>query len=165
MKKKILVLYDSNTGHTEKMAELIGLGASSEDAQIRLRHVISAVPEDLIWCSGLALGSPVNYGTVSWRMKEWWDKLPSDLWGTINGKTACSFSSSGGRGGGMELTCLTLLTILMNYGFSVFGVTEYISGRYTLHYGAVVAGEPRSETEINACKALGRELVNRISKH
>jgi NAD(P)H dehydrogenase (quinone) len=161
---KILVLYDSNTGNTGVMAGLVGEGAAEAGGELRLRHVDQASGDDLVWCDGLALGSPTNYGTVSWRMKKWWDDLPAELWSTVNGRTGCAFSSAGGWGGGTELTCLTLLTILMNYGFSVFGVTEYVAERFTLHYGAVAAGEPRSEGERQACRQLGRELVARLKE-
>ncbi len=159
----ILVLYDTNTGNTGKMAELVAEGASSfHSVNVRLLHVSDAIPEDLRWCDGIAMGSPTNYGTVSWRMKKWWDDLPKELWNTINGKLGCAFSSSGAWGGGNELTCLTLLTVLMNYGFSVFGVTEYVADRFTLHYGAISAGEPLSKEVQDACRQLGRELVKRL---
>ena len=34
-------------------------------------------------------------------------------------------SASGGWGGGTELACQSLLTVLLNFGFLVFGVTDY----------------------------------------
>ncbi len=145
------------------MAELVAEGASEcASVRVRLLTVSEALPEDLIWCDGIALGSPTNYGTVSWKLKKWWDDLPKDLWSTINGKMGCAFSSAGGWGGGNELTCLTLLTILMNYGFSVFGVTEYVTDRLTLHYGAISAGRPEQPENQAACRKLGQELVGRM---
>jgi hypothetical protein len=47
-------------------------------------------------------------------------------WMKVDGKIACAFSSSGGWGGGTELACQSLLTVLMNFGFLVFGVTDYL---------------------------------------
>ena len=44
---------------------------------------------------------------------------------------------------GAELSCMALLTILMNYGVMVFGVTDYVAKQRTLHYGAAILGEPR----------------------
>ena len=49
--------------------------------------------------------------------------------------------------------------MLINYGFLVFGVTDYVGKKFTLHYGAVVAGEPRSEEEKEACVRLGERLA------
>ena len=54
---------------------------------------------------------------------------------------------------------MSLMTVMMNYGFLVFGVTDYVAQQFTLHYGAVQAGEPRQEPEKEACRRLGRRLA------
>jgi NAD(P)H dehydrogenase (quinone) len=59
----------------------------------------------------------------------------------------------------MELACQSLLTLLMNFGFLVFGVTDYAAKLTTLHYGAVAAREPRGEDAQAACRLLGRRLA------
>jgi NAD(P)H dehydrogenase (quinone) len=46
---------------------------------------------------------------------------------------------------------MAMMTVMMNYGFLVFGVTDYVEKQFTLHYGAVMAGEPREEKEKEAC--------------
>jgi len=48
---------------------------------------------------------------------------------------------------------------LMNFGFLVFGVTDYVSRDLTLHYGAIAAKEPRDEETRAACLKLGRRLA------
>ncbi|MDW8295162.1 MAG: flavodoxin domain-containing protein [Aquificaceae bacterium] len=160
---KILVIYDSRTGNTEKMAELVAEGAKRvEGAQVRLRFVEEATKEDLLWCEGLAVGTPTNMGIVSWKLKRFFDDVVGDLWGKIDGKIGCAFSSSGGWGGGSEVACLSVLYMLMNYGFLVFGLTDYVGKKFTLHYGAVVAGEPRSEEEKEACLRLGERLAQYV---
>lgn len=156
----ILVLFDTETGNTRKMAELVASGAGAdEEAEVRLKSVNDATREDILWCDGIAVGSPTNMGILSWRMKKFWDDLGSDLWGKIDGRIGCAFSSSGGWGGGNEIACLSILTVLMNYGFLVFGLPDYVGKNLTLHYGAVVAGEPRTEAEREACLRLGKRLV------
>ncbi|GBC99037.1 Flavodoxin [bacterium HR17] len=161
---KVLVLYDSATGNTKKMAELVAQGAAKvPGAQVRLKSVDEASPEDILWCDGLAVGSPTNMGVLSWKMKRFWDETVADLWGKVDGKIACAFSSSGGWGGGAELACWSLLTVLMNFGFLVFGVTDYVGKKFTLHYGAVVAGEPRTEAERAACERLGERLAQWVA--
>ena len=161
---KILVLYHSNDGNTSKMAQFVSEGAQEiANAEVRLLSVEEASYDDLAWCDGIALGSPTNYGTVSHQMKKWWDSLPPEGWGKNDGKIGCAFSSSGAWGGGSELTCMTLLTILMNYGFLTFGVTDYVDKKFSPHYGSVCAGEPREEKEINSCKRLGRRLAEWVS--
>lgn len=161
---KILVLFDSATGHTRRMAELVAEGAGSvPSTEVRLRFVDDATPEDVSWCDGIAVGSPTNMGVLSWKMKRFWDEPMSDLWGKIDGKIGCAFSSSGGIGGGPELACLSLLIVLMNFGFLVFGVTDYVAQGWTLHYGAIAAGEPRAEKEQDACRRLGQRLAEWVA--
>ena len=79
---------------------------------------------DVLWCDGLALGSPTNMALLSWKMKRFWDEPMAPHWMKVNGKIACAFSSSGGWSGGTELACQSLLTVLLNFGFLVFGVTD-----------------------------------------
>lgn len=160
----ILVLYDSETGHTQRMAHLVAEGARQvEGMEVRLLPVEQASRADVLWCDGIAAGSPTQMGLISWRMKKFWDQEMWDLWGKIDGKIGCAFASSGGWGGGAELACQSMLTVLLNFGFLVFGVTDYVANRFTLHYGAVVAGEPREEQEVAACLRLGRRLAERVA--
>lgn len=156
----ILVLFDSETGNTRKMAALVAEGASRDgEVEVRLKSVDEATREDILWCDGIAVGSPTNMGILSWKMKKFWDDLGSDLWGKIDGRIGCAFSSSGGWGGGNEIACLSILTVLINYGFLVFGLPDYVGKNLTLHYGAVIAGEPRTLSERESCLRLGKRLV------
>lgn len=163
--KHILVLYDSTTGNTRAMASLIAAGAGrSGDVEVRLKSVDEAGKEDILWCDGIAVGSPTHCGLMSWKMKQFWDFLCDDLWGKIDGRIGCAFSTSGGWGGGNEIACISILTLLINYGFLVFGLPDYVGKQYTLHYGAVVAGEPRSQEERLACERLGERLARWVAK-
>jgi len=156
----ILVLYDSKTGNTAQMARLVAEGAASiADTEVRVRSVDEATPEDVHWCDGLAVGSPTNMGVLSWKMKRFWDETMGEHWMKLDGKIACAFSSAGGWGGGMELACQSLLTVLMNFGFLVFGVTDYATKLHTAHYGAVTARAPRNEDARAVCRLLGRRLA------
>lgn len=161
---KVLVLYDSATGHTKRMAELVAQGAGGvEGTEVRLLHIDQAAQDDVAWCDGIAVGSPTNMGVLSWKMKRFWDDIMRDLWGKIDGRIGCAFSSSGGIGGGSEIACISILTVLMNFGFLVFGVTDYVAQGWTLHYGAIAAGEPRVEKEQEACRRLGKRLAQWVA--
>jgi NAD(P)H dehydrogenase (quinone) len=157
---RVLVLHDSKTGNTAKMAQLVAEGARTiPDTEVRVRSLEEAAPSDVVWCDGLAVGSPTNMGVLSWRMKRFWDETMGEHWMKLDGKIACAFSSAGGWGGGMELACQSILTVLMNFGFLVFGVTDYATKLTTLHYGAVTAREPRTEDAQAACRLLGQRLA------
>jgi NAD(P)H dehydrogenase (quinone) len=49
--------------------------------------------------------------------------------------------------------------VLINFGFLVFGVTDYSGKKMTLHYGAVAAKEPREEETKAGCRILGQRLA------
>lgn len=168
---KILVLYDSLSGNVEQMAGLVAEGAREiESTEVRLRKVegvgeLKATAADVLWADGIAVGSPTNMGVISWRMKKFWDTEMAPHWMKIDGKIGCAFSSAGGWGGGMELACQSVLTVLMNFGFLVFGVTDYVSRDMTLHYGAVSAKAPADEQAQAACRCLGKRLAEWTATH
>lgn len=156
----ILVLFDSKTGNTAQMARYVGEGASEiPGCEVRVRSLDEATPDDVVWCDGLAVGSPTNMGLISWKMKRFWDETMGNYWMKLDGRIACAFSSAGGWGGGMELACQSILTMLMNFGFLVFGVTDFATKLHTCHYGAVTVREPRGEDAQAACRLLGRRLA------
>ena len=160
---KILVLYYSKDGSTRKMAELVAEGVRQiPDVELRIKPIDKASRDDVIWCDGIALGSPTFLGTVAAKMKKFWEDLLPD-WLKSDGKIGCAFSSQGGWGGGAELTCQALMTIMLNYGFLVFGVTDYSGHQFTAHYGATQAGEPRHEKEVESCRKLGRRLAEWVA--
>jgi NAD(P)H dehydrogenase (quinone) len=160
---KLLVLYYSKTGNTAKMARHVAGGCREvPGTEVRLKSVDEASREDILWCDGVAVGSPTQLGTVAAEMKQFWESMLPD-WQKIDGKIGCAFSSQGGWGGGAELTCQGILTILMNFGFLVFGVTDYAAHQFTAHYGAVQAGEPREAGEIESCRRIGRRLAEWVA--
>ena len=160
----VLVQYYSETGHTHQMAELVAQGAQTvEGIAVRLKPVADSVIDDLYWADGIALGAPTHLASIPWRVKKFWDEDAMDAWGKIDGKFGCAFSSAGGLGGGPELTCMALLTMMMNYGILTFGVTDYVAKQRTLHYGAAIPGEPRAQAEKDICIRLGQRLAEFVS--
>jgi NAD(P)H dehydrogenase (quinone) len=159
----VLVLYYSKDGNTRKMANYIAEGASEiPGTEVIIKSVAEANRDDIYWCDGLALGSPTQLGTVSSAMKKFWEDLLPE-WQKIDGKIGCAFSSQGGWGGGAELTCQALMTIMINFGFLVFGVPDYAGHQFTTHYGAIQAGEPRADKEIESCRRLGKRLAEWVA--
>jgi NAD(P)H dehydrogenase (quinone) len=156
----VLIVYTSKEGNTAEMARYVEEGAASvPNTKIRRLRSSEASVDDLLWAEGIACGSPTNMGTLSWEMKRWWDEEARDAWSKIDGKIGCAFSSEGGIGGGAELTCQAMMTVMQNYGMLTFGVTDYVSPAYTLHYGSTVARAPRDERDKASCRRLGRRLA------
>ena len=161
---KILVLFDSRSGNTAAMARHVGEGVERvAGSSLRLLSVDQAGKDDFTWCDGIAVGSPTNMGTVSWKLKKFFDEDLGSSWGKVDGKIGCAFSSAGGLGGGAELTCQTITNILLNFGCLVFGLPDYVDKTHTLHYGAVIAKAPREEHAIASCRLLGQRLAEWVS--
>jgi NAD(P)H dehydrogenase (quinone) len=125
------------------MADLIAQGIESVPgctARIRTVPAVSAVCEavqsaipadgapyvelaDLTDCAGIALGSPTRFGNMSSAMKYFWDGTIADwLSGTLNGKPACVFTSTGSLHGGQESTLLSMMLPLMHHGMFIVGL-------------------------------------------
>ncbi|WP_028455018.1 NAD(P)H:quinone oxidoreductase [Chitinilyticum litopenaei] len=187
---ELLVLYYSTHGATRQMAQLIARGIESvPGATARLRTVprISTVCEatepgipdsgapyveirDLQECAGLALGSPTRYGNMAAPMKYFWDSTISEwLSGTLVGKPACVFTSSGTMHGGNESTLLTMMLPLLHHGMLLFGTPYTEAALLSTRTGGTpygvshVAGTdsslPISEDERQLCLAQGRRLA------
>lgn len=49
------------------MAELVAEGAKSvSPVEVRFKTVDEATAEDLVWCDGVAVGSPTHMGSIAW---------------------------------------------------------------------------------------------------
>ncbi|MCG9098857.1 NAD(P)H:quinone oxidoreductase [Laribacter hongkongensis] len=140
---EILVLFYSRHGATRDLARLIARGIESVDGcHARLRTVppVSTVCEatapgvpdsgapyvelqDLRDCHGLAVGSPTRFGNMASAMKYFWDGTsPEWLAGSLAGKPACVFTSTGSLHGGQESTLLSMMLPLLHHGVLLMGL-------------------------------------------
>lgn len=140
---EILVLYYSRYGATERLARLIGQGIESVpgvSARLRTVPAVSTVCEateppvpkdgppyveysDLEECIGLALGSPTRFGNMAAPLKYFLDGSTSQwLSGTLQGKPACVFTSTGSLHGGQETTLLSMMIPLFHHGMVLLGL-------------------------------------------
>ena len=186
----ILVLYYSRHGATRKLAELIGQGIESvPGASARLRTVpaVSTVAEatapdiprsgapyvelqDLAECAGLALGSPTRFGNMAAALKYFLDGTATEwLAGTLSGKPAAVFTSTGSLHGGQEATLLSMMIPLLHHGMLLMGLpythpelmntsaggTPYGAS----HWAGIDGDKPVTEDERTLAIALGRRLA------
>ena len=155
-KSFLLILFYSASGSVKNLAHAIADGAEEQNLNIKLRTVpkISAqnkkidpeIPEsgeiycskeDLINCSGLALGSPTRFGSMAAPLKYFLDST-GDLWSTkaLEDKPGIAFTSTGSMHGGQEITLFNLHTFM-------------------LHHGMLISGVPYSFKELNKTKSGG----------
>ena len=68
---KILIIYDSKTGNTEKIASAIEEGAKEAGAEVTLKKIGEPFPLTLFEENdGVAFGSPTRYADVTNEMKD-----------------------------------------------------------------------------------------------
>ncbi len=186
----ILILYYSRNGQTAELATQIGRGVarvSGIEARIRTVPPVSPATEaslppvpdsgapyaskaDLAECAGLALGSPTRFGNMAAPLKHFLDTT-GDLWlsGTLSGKPAGAFTSTGSLHGGQESTLLTMMIPLLHHGMVLCGLpyTEKALGETETggtpygpsHWAGTGEQLPISEHEKSLCQALGERLA------
>ena len=191
----ILVLFYSRHGATRKLAELIAQGIESVagcDARLRTVPAVSSVAEqtesdipqhgapyvelqDLKECAGLALGSPTRFGNMASAMKYFWDGTATDwLSGTLAGKPACVFTSTGSLHGGQETTLLSMMIPLFHHGMLLLGLPYTLPQLMTTatggspygasHWAGLDGNKALSEDEKQLALALGRRLAESACK-
>src|SRR4030067_2332946 len=118
---KVLIVYDSKTGHTEKMALAVAEGARQvKGVDVEVKKVNQTIIEDLPNVDGIIFGSPTYYGQMSAKLKKFIDKSVK-LHGKLEGKVGAAFTSSGGTASGAETTLHSMLQALLVHGMIVQG--------------------------------------------
>jgi NAD(P)H dehydrogenase (quinone) len=156
---QVLLLFDSRGGLTEQLADSVQAGIEDTGATCVRRRIDDAIPADLIAADGMVLGSP-NRSGMTGKLKEWWD-YSGDLWqtGELAGKPAGAFTAGYSRSGGIEVTLLQLLHLLVSHGMVFVGLpwdeTMRLSGSY---YGATAHGQVTDDD-----RAQARQLGARVA--
>lgn len=150
---KILIIYDSRTGNTEKMALAITEGAQQiNGVEAVVKKVEKATLQDLQEADGIVMGTPTYYGQMSGKLKAFIDES-TEIHGKLKGKVGAAFTSSGGTASGAETTLLSILQTMLIHGM-------IIQGRHDdKHYGAASVEDPDQES-IESCKELGKRVAS-----
>ena len=190
-KPYILVLYYSLHGSVTQMATQISRGVESVDgmnavlrtvprvstvteateAEVPAEGAIYCSEEDLINCSGLALGSPTRFGNMAAPMKYFLDGTAAQwLSGSLVDKPAGVFTSTASLHGGQESTLLSMMLPLLHHGmvycglpYSKAALSETTSGGTP--YGPSHVAGPDNQSALSAheaalCQALGKRLAS-----
>ena len=140
--KEILVLYYSRNGSTAALARQVARGVEAGGLSARLRTVPPVAPvtrtaeppepadgapyvdrQDLDDCVGLILGSPTRFGNMAAPMKHFLDSTGTEwVSGTLAGKPAAVFTSTGTPHGGQESTLLSMMLPLLHHGCVIVGI-------------------------------------------
>jgi len=141
---KLLILYDSQTGNTEKMAEAMAEGARSV-ATVEVIVKYFARPEELAEASAIVFGSPTYYHDMTLPIKQMLEEA-ARVNVQLKGKIGAAFGSYGWSGEAPRL----ILEILKNR----FGMK-------TIEPGLTVLYTP-NQAKLEECRKLGRTVAEEI---
>ena len=142
---KILIVYHSQTGKTEKMAQAIAEGAKSiEGVEVILKKAADATMEDLLTADGLAIGTPENFGYMSGIVKDFFDRTYYGAQEKAFRKPFVVFISAGNDGTG---ALRAIERIALGYKFKTVFQPVIAKGEITkeilaqcVELGATIAG-------------------------
>ena len=144
--KHLLIVYHSKTGHTEALAQAVYEGATDpqlDPVDVRLKRARDSGPEDLLWCDGVILGTPENFGYMSGALKDFFDRTFYEVEGKIAPLPYALFIAAGNDGRG----AVRAIQRIAN-GYPLLEVQAPLYSR----------GEPVTET-LQACRELGMALA------
>lgn len=142
---KILIVYHSQTGKTQKMAQAVAEGAKSiEGVEVMLKKAADATAEDLLTADGLAIGTPENFGYMSGMVKDFFDRTYYSTYEKVLRKPFAVFISAGNDGTG---ALRAIERIALGYKFKTVFQPVIAKGEITkdilaqcVELGATIAG-------------------------
>jgi NAD(P)H dehydrogenase (quinone) len=158
---KVLIVYHSITGNTEKMAEGVAEGVKSvAGAHPVLKKVGDASGEDLLACDALIVGSPVYYANMAGEIKTFFDNWLlkfrfafADF--KMRNKVGAAFVTGASISNGKETTMQSIHAAMLINQMSV------VSGGGA--FGASATTGPDSpgidEKELETARALGKRVA------
>jgi len=154
---RVLIIYYSRSGNTEKMAKLVADGVLKEKkVEVEVKPVKDVQVEELLDADGIIIGSPTYYGSMASEIKKLLDDSIK-FHGKLDGKIGGAFSSSGNIGGGNETTIMNILKALLIHGMIVQGTPRGD------HYGPVAIKEP-DERSKRLCIEYGLRIAKLVLK-
>jgi len=153
---KVLIVYYTRSGNTEKMANLIAEGVKVGGVEVVTKRVQDIAVDELLDYDGIVSGSPTYYGSMAWEMKKLIDES-FKLHGKLDGKCAGAFTSAANIGGGNETTIMDMLDAWLIHGMVVQGDPKGD------HYGRVSINAPDDRVE-NQCKRMGERFAGLVKQ-
>ena len=153
---KVLIVYYSRTGNTQKMAEAVEAGVREEGADVVVKSVADCQADELLEYDGIVVGSPTYYGLMAAEIKQLFDDSVK-FHGRLAGKVGGAFSSAANIGGGNETTILAILQAMLIHGMVLQGTSDGD------HYGPVAINAP-DDRAAGQCRALGSRVAALVRK-
>ncbi|KAI0915608.1 Minor allergen Alt a 7 [Taiwanofungus camphoratus] len=136
---KIAIVIYSLYGHIVKMAESVKSGVEAAGGRVTIYQIAETLPQEVLAKMGappkpaypvleptdlpkfdaFIFGIPTRYGNMPAQFKTFWDAT-GGLWaqGSLAGKYASVFVSTGTPGGGQEITALSIVSTFVHHGIN-----------------------------------------------
>lgn len=118
--KKALIIWYSQTGHTRRIARLMGKVWEKQGIAVEARDYRAVDRDAMASYDLIVIGTPVYYLDVPGNVKEWLAGIPN-----IDGTPVASFVTFGGKGDNQHNTACTLLQLLAAKGGVPAGVALF----------------------------------------
>jgi len=154
---RVAIVYHSETGNTQRMAELIKKGCDKvEGVESKITSIDDMDTTFIAGAEAVIFGCPTYEGTASWQMKKVLDTISIDLAGKLGGVFA---SQNWPGGGGADFAEMTLIAGMLVRGMMIYsgGITQ---GQPFLHFGAVSEKSPKGIYE-KRCVKLGGNIASK----
>jgi multimeric flavodoxin WrbA len=97
--KRLLVVYHSQSGHTERLVRAVVRGAEREpEVRVEWRRAFDTRLEDLIACDGVVFGTPEYNGYMSGALKDFFDRTFYPAQARVTNKPYAIVVSAGNDG-------------------------------------------------------------------
>jgi len=140
---KLLIIYYSQAGNTEAMANAVCEGASSAGAAATMKKAADTTGDDLLGCDAVAFGTPNYFGYMAGIMKDFFDRAWLTIRDRVVNKPYTAFGSAG-SGGRQALDSIDRVCT----SFRLKKAFE----------GVMATGKPSSDV-LEQCRELGRKLA------
>ena len=165
MAQKVLIVFHSETGNTEQMAQSVAEGARTvEGVEVILKSVDEVMADQLVESDAIIVGSPVYNANVSPEISAFIASWPFEGQ-PLKDKVGAAFVTAGGISAGEEIVQMNILQSMLVFGMIVVGGPDW-----TQPFGAsAITGEPPfdvNETEETSeqFKQKGFLLGERVAK-
>lgn len=113
-RKRLLVIYYTQTGNTEMLAREIAKGAREHGITVRIKRVEECTVDELRKADAIAIGSPTYFSNIAWQVKKLVDESIA-LYGEqeLAGKVVGIFTSSGTKRDARD--CIRMLRLAFGY--------------------------------------------------
>jgi len=157
---KVVVIYDSQTGFTERMAKAVVEGVESvkgvDVELLKLRTPFSISKLDV--ADGIILGSPTIYGSVTPEMRTFLECVRVNKESKrlkLSGKAGGVFGSYGWDGGWVvDQLSIDMKALGIKIVAPTVSLADGTSGKYKI---------PMDEKSLQRCRDLGRTVAEKVA--